>query len=113
MTTKLREIEVLHDGWWGPESRAVDRGSLQIAERAMFRLADGPAHVSIAPLADGSLMLEWSNGDTECTAELLPGGEMTLTIDNPAFDIYVERQVAATAARLVEFYVTTAGVHDA
>ena len=111
MSTKLRDIAELRPGWWGPGSRAIDQVAIDTVRRALVRFSDSPVHVAIAPTADGSLMLEWVNGATECTAEL-HGGQMTLTIDNPEFDVYVERQVKCSAPALADFYITTALADD-
>lgn len=112
MSTKLRDIAELRAGWWGPGSQSIDPGAIETVRRALVRFSESPVHVAIAPMADGSLMLEWVKGPTECTAELHPGGSMTLTIDNPDFDLYVERRIEGSAPALTDFYLTTALADD-
>lgn len=108
MARKLHDIAALRDGWWGPGSKAVDPKALNVARLSLPYLASRSVHVGIAPVADGTLMIEWRSGATECTAEIFGNGTMTLTIDNPELDVYVERTLEATRAGLVDFYLTTA-----
>ena len=109
MASKLREIERLRDGWWGSGSQAIDPGALALAQEVVGVLATRPTHVAIAPSADGSLMLEWSQGSSEFTAELVSGREMHLTVDSPDLDVYEDATVPAGAAALLEFFDATAG----
>lgn len=107
MTAKLKEIAQLSDGWYGPGSKAVDPMVLDVARQVIPRFGNSRTYVTLGPLSDGTLMLDWRQGGTECTAELHPSGRMTLTIDNADLDVYVEQTVDTSATELVDFFVAT------
>lgn len=70
----IRDLRTLQDGWLGGRSVAPDPNVLAWLDEQAAWLGTAPQEVSIAPMPDGSVSLQWQRGRDEYTAEVQEGG---------------------------------------
>lgn len=105
---KLAEIEQLHDGWYGPGSKAVSRKAID-AFRSLVNLF--PRNLDIAeiepmPTPRGGLRMEWDRGDLSFVAELREVESIYLCVigDSEENDRDAEYAGLDNVQRIVSFY---------
>ncbi len=103
MMAHIEKIAELHDGWWGPGSRAVEDSLLRFARSVMPTICSLAPNAAIGPHPSGSLVIEWSRGACEYTAELNADGTMELSEDDTITDEFVGRHARIDARTLVSF----------
>jgi hypothetical protein len=74
LSSKLRLIESLQDGWLGPGSVMPLEASIARVERLLPALA--VKNAAIAALADGGIRAEWASSGTEYVLEIEADGNM-------------------------------------
>ncbi|GEA84399.1 hypothetical protein [Cellulomonas gelida] len=88
LSRRIDEVEALTDGWWGPNSRAVEIDTLEAARElvpALGRLSGDRAIVIAQP--DGSVVVEREVRGLFLTASIEhQGTEMFLCLDDPEAD---------------------------
>ncbi|WP_134579504.1 hypothetical protein [Cryobacterium sp. Hh11] len=103
---RLSKIRTLEDGWLGAGSVAPDADLLDWIERHADAVASSSHVISLIPVGDGALALQWKTSACEYTAELRPDNQMYLYVDNTQTDEFDEKTTGLDAASLEAFIVT-------
>ena len=103
LMTMVAAVAELQAGWWGPGSTAPDRDALQNVEALLPELARLNVLIAIAANGSGAVVLEWTRGPVEYTAQLEAHSAMFLCADNTETDEIEERQVSYDPRRLLRF----------
>jgi len=103
---RLAKVRSLSDGWVGPGSVAPDAHLLDWLELHSDLVASSSHVISIVPVEDGALALQWTADACEYTAELRPDNHMFLYVDNTVTDEFSERTADLDAEALGEFIVS-------
>lgn len=100
---RLQTIRMLSNGWLGEGSSAPDHHLLEWLDANAHLLALSTSAISIIPLGDGGVSLEWRTEAVEFTVELQPDDQMVFVADNTQTDELEESVQALDAASLAEF----------
>lgn len=106
---KLEKLSELVDGWNGPLTKAIKIEAINWGWQLVSVIASAPNNISIIPAGDGTLLLTWKNGETEYTAEILPGDNhdrMYLFIDHINNDEFEEYDGEIDEIMLTRFIET-------
>lgn len=108
LMARLSELGELEPGWWGPDTRAPGQIALRHIQELAPRLVLSTRRVAIGADGDGSVVLEWWNERTACTAEIQANGDMYLLADHTDTDTHQEFEGAFDADTLIRFVETGA-----
>lgn len=100
---RLSKMRALTDGWLGAGSTAPDPHLLEWLDLHASLLTACQYPISIIPLGDGALALEWKANAREYTAELRRDDQMYLVVDDTATDELTEKALALNAHSLELF----------
>jgi hypothetical protein len=103
---KLQQMADLHDGWVGPDSRAVPERLLRLADQLLPIFRDVDFDIAVGPTAEGSIVLEWVRVGVEYTAEIDADLNMFLCADDTATDELDETTTEFNRATLERFLKT-------
>ena len=106
--TRLSEIRELSDGWLGAGSLAPNARIVNWIELHSNLVASSLNAVSLIPVGDGAIALQWKASGCEYTAELRPDDQMYLYIDNTVTDEFDEKTTTLSAEFLEKFIATGA-----
>lgn len=104
---RLAELSALKDGWNGTGSRGIPGHAVALASGFASLVGSDITKVHAVPSPSGDLVLEWSSGPTEVTAEIIDSHQMRLTVDCEDPDVYVERVVPSRPSTLAALFVGT------
>lgn len=104
---RLDRLSKLTAGWNGVGSHPVPVASIALAHSFSTLIGEAVSKVHVVPNTSGDLVLEWSTGPTEVTAEILGGNRMRLTVDCEDPDVYVEQTVRALPSTLAQLFAGT------
>ena len=100
---RIQAIRALNDGWLGGHSAAPDTHLLDWLDQNSALLAATSNTISIIPLGDGAVCLEWRADDVEYTVELQPDNRMIFVADNTRTDELNEEETNLEASAFADF----------
>ncbi|WP_454852418.1 hypothetical protein [Promicromonospora soli] len=106
LMARLSELGELDAGWSGEGSRAPGQAALRHAQELGPRLALSTRRVAVGADGDGSVVLEWWNEQTACTAEIQANGDMYLFADHTDTDTHQEFEGTFDAEMVIRFVET-------
>lgn len=103
LITQISALAELPADWWGPSSVAPDRDALRSVEVLLPDLARVGVPIAIGATGSGAVVLEWTRGPVEYTAQVEPGAAMFLCSDDTDTDALAEREGPFDARALLRF----------
>jgi hypothetical protein len=99
--SRISSIRELQDGWFGNQSIAPSPSLISWVEANCRAFMTAP--VSIIPVADGSIALQWADKRNEYTAELYDDGRMVFLVDDLESDNMTEAETQLDVGALSRF----------
>jgi len=100
---RIQAARGLSDGWLGDGSHAPDAALLGWLEGHAQLLAESAHVISVVPIADGGVALQWTDSAKEFTAELHPDHVLYCYIDNTVTDEFEESSTEISGIALERF----------
>lgn len=106
---RVTHLQALKDGWTGRGSIAPDPFLLSWISDHATLISSAPHAISVIPVADGNVALQWASDSREFTAELTRDRHLYLFVDEVDSDGFEEGTVELTAQAL-QLFITRESV---
>ena len=103
---RLSKLEELSNGWLGAGSLAPDPSVIALLRTHPDLVTTSPNRISVLPLRDGSIALQWTVGDDEFVAEIHSDKTLHLIADRVAADDVEEFIIVLAGDPLSAFIAT-------
>ena len=103
---RLTKIAELSDGWLGAGSTAPDSFALKWLRTHPALVTESPNQISVLPLSDGAIALQWTVGEDEFIAEIRGDRTLHLIADRVSQDDFEEQTIALAGNPLSSFIAT-------